>query len=253
MINTRDFLLFVVAVLFLLVSITATWAHRPASFVADSMLQANVTSGTEYSVEEEVVTVRDRQSTVDRIREKIVASTFLEEASPSVVVSEEVEEDDTTTSTDTESDLASVAPVYCSEVNSGVATLQSWPRENMSWVVSGSVRQLMVVAEDGTSFPRVNIPLYPVAYAEPTCLDSEIIGVTVGGALIFNGDAIVHANTSSDTLIGYARDGFPIYGLSSNESTDQCGGYQAYDGYRYTVDPNRSFMIGCFKAYPQSL
>jgi len=93
------------------------------------------------------------------------------------------------------------------------------------------------------------MPLSPTRRQDSQCLPSEIIGVTTEGSLMFNSDAILYHTRNQDELLGYARDGFPIYGNYKGE-TDECGGYNHAIGYRYTISDNRNYTIGCFGAQP---
>ena len=76
-------------------------------------------------------------------------------------------------------------------------------------------------------------------------MPSEVIGVTNGGVLMFNGDVNSYRKIPENALIGYARDGFPIYGVYK-EKVDECGGYDHPSGYRYTVSTQRDYIIGCY-------
>merc|ERR1719203_1561581 len=67
--------------------------------------------------------------------------------------------------------------------------------------------------------------------------------------------------TFTQELYGVALDGFPIYndrdanGASiSNSQLDDCHGYDAGDGkgYRYIVNSEFPYIIGCFKGTPLS-
>lgn len=97
----------------------------------------------------------------------------------------------------------------------------------------------------------LSLPLAPAALPVPSCVPSEVVGVTPSGILLLNSDADIWQNVASESLIGYARDGYPIYGRYDGE-VDECGGYTASTGYRYSIGSARSFMIGCFKATPQT-
>lgn len=98
----------------------------------------------------------------------------------------------------------------------------------------------------------LQLPLQPRALAAADCVPSEVVGVTVSGQLIFNQDLRPYVGYGPDDLIGYARDGYPIYG-NYDGNVDQCGGYEHPTGYRYSLTDDRSFIIGCFKAEPQTI
>lgn len=57
---------------------------------------------------------------------------------------------------------------------------------------------------------------------------------------------------ASETVVGYARDGFAIYGEGIDEELlDSCGGYDNGLGYRYHIRERELFVLGCFAAVPQ--
>ena len=73
----------------------------------------------------------------------------------------------------------------------------------------------------------------------------------MNGQLIFNGEVSAYQGRGNNELIGYARDGYPIYGLTAGE-VDACGGLETPAGYRYVVSSDRSHLLGCYKAAPQT-
>ena len=66
---------------------------------------------------------------------------------------------------------------------------------------------------------------------------------------MYNNEASFYRGFGSEYLIGYARDGFPIYGYYEG-STDACGGYEHASGYRYTVTPTNDNLLQCFSGQP---
>lgn len=76
-----------------------------------------------------------------------------------------------------------------------------------------------------------------------------------------SGSGVMVCETTTQELYGVALDGFPIYndrdanGASiSNSQLDDCHGYDAGDGkgYRYVVNSEFPYIIGCFKGTPLS-
>jgi hypothetical protein len=84
------------------------------------------------------------------------------------------------------------------------------------------------------------------------CIPSDVIGITENGYLIYNNDVALFASYGSNTLIGYALDGLPIYGPSTVE-TDECGGARVGGSYRYILNTNRDTIIACYAATPIAL
>lgn len=91
---------------------------------------------------------------------------------------------------------------------------------------------------------------------EPTpswyCLPQDVIGIALDGSLIRNQESRLYGVFGSDTLVGYALDGFPIYGRGT-EVGDDCGGIKTAGGYRYQITSERDSILSCFSGTPISL
>jgi hypothetical protein len=144
-----------------------------------------------------------------------------------------------------------------------------------------------------------NLPANPTAAAKSSCVPMGMIGVALDGVPIFNGldaggrDAVAHeiqdhcgghpqqqgvyhyhsisdclpgANTSD--LIGYANDGFGIYGPLdangkelTNADLDECHGTtspvlwdgQTVDMYHYVATRAYPYTVSCFRGTPVSV
>ncbi|MEK7462414.1 MAG: hypothetical protein AAB618_02465 [Patescibacteria group bacterium] len=81
------------------------------------------------------------------------------------------------------------------------------------------------------------------------CIPSDVIGITENGFLIHNNEVDLFAAYGSSALIGYALDGFPIYG-GSGIKVDQCGGVVVGGQYRYVLDIKRPTIIACYAGTP---
>ena len=86
-----------------------------------------------------------------------------------------------------------------------------------------------------------------------SCLPSDVIGIALDGSLIRNNEAALYTVFGGETLIGYALDGFPIYGMTPLLATDRCGGVQIDGNYRYVLQPDRPGLITCFAGAPITL
>jgi hypothetical protein len=244
MLRTRDFILFIVVVAFLLLGISSSLLRggldstvAVVDFVIPSQ-QAAVVTTTDTEL------TPDRAGIIARLKAKIADSELLSSAQPSVTPAE----DTAATTTDEPTSEGIVTTLQrCGGASDGLATAALWPTSVVTIAVGEGARVVTTETEFGLQ-SLLQLPLAPQA-SGPHCLDSEVIGVTVHGSLIFNTDAIVYDTTSEATLIGYARDGFPIYGRSSTP-TDSCGGYAHPSGYRYVLGDERPFMIGCFTGLP---
>jgi hypothetical protein len=98
----------------------------------------------------------------------------------------------------------------------------------------------------------LQLPLRSIPSAQLSCITSDVIGVAKGGSLIHNTEVGVYKIFGADTLVGYALDGFPIYGASDGK-TDVCGGKMVAGQYRYQISNKRSTIINCYASSPVSL
>jgi hypothetical protein len=83
--------------------------------------------------------------------------------------------------------------------------------------------------------------------ANPTCLPHEVVGIARDGSLIRNDEAALYGIFDDTVLIGYALDGFPIYGQTVDRPLDQCGGAMVDGSYRYYLSEERDHVLGCYR------
>ncbi len=255
MIRTRDFILFVVTLLFLAVAIVSTVAVKNAGEHPQIQQLAMHEGTSPAGASSEEITI-DRNSIIARLREKIRNSDLTIVPEPSV----EAEVVPTTT----QATATSTATLFrCVQPDDALAIVPQWPLTDVQINLKEGAR--LVYVEDEIVIPDVEpgeettqslvktllqLPVVPAKATQPYCVPSEVIGVTQRGVLMFNGDMRSYRNVPENVQIGYARDGFPIYGVYEGQ-TDECGGYEHAAGYRYTVSKNRDYVIGCFVAAPQ--
>jgi len=259
MIRTRDFLLFISIVIFLSLGISWTLLRDTASSSGGDgqvMFVSSDTETTGFAENKEL----DRQSIIERLRSKIASSDLVITPAPSVT--EETSENGVETVTT--QDGASL--MRCAEPDDALSIVPKWPINEVTIAVREGSRllyteeEVVVTASGATSSaaiettetitkPLLQLPLQPQASTEEHCVPSEVVGVSQKGLLVFNRDMRAYRNTAENTLIGYARDGFPIYGVYEGE-VDQCGGYEHETGYRYTVSAERDYIVGCFVGAP---
>ncbi len=251
--------------LFLLLGISLTVSQDRNDASGTESIQFSKATPEIIGVYEEKTT--DRPSLIARLKAAIANN-------ESVIVSEdsvnELEDDIAVGETDSTFTL-----LKCNETKDAITYARNWPREQVEVSEVEGVRliaQVEVVellptenllATSSVSSPAIppltetikmelaRLPLLPQKLSSPTCLDSEIIGVNLAGELMFNSDAIAYRSRPALELIGYARDGFPIYG-SHTGVTDECGGYEVAGQYRYSVGSDRTQFIGCYYGEPQS-
>lgn len=97
------------------------------------------------------------------------------------------------------------------------------------------------------------LPMQSLPGTNETCIDSDVIGVARDGSLIRNSEVKLYKVFGEETLIGYARDGFPIYGQTSNPSLDRCGGAVVDASYRYYISANETHILSCFSGVPVAI
>lgn len=99
----------------------------------------------------------------------------------------------------------------------------------------------------------VQLPLRTSPLATPSCIPQDVVGIATDGSLIRNNEVALYTVFGSETLVGYALDGFPIYGVSTGGSVDACGGMIAGGMYRYYLSLEREYILNCFSGTPVSL
>lgn len=265
MLRTRDFFLFIVIVLFLLIGVATTVMYENQEYVPPQELalldgKEGAEGYAEFSNE------LDRAANIERLRQKIEQSETIIELQPSV--SGEGDESDEGSAAD--SDASTEALVRCSAPDDALSIVPKWPVNEVTFGTNGLMREAFTETEvvvttleqnGSTSVPTettqeqktvlLSLPLVPAKSATSHCVPSEVVGISPRGLLIFNGDVRPYRSLSSDTLVGYARDGFPIYGAYDGE-VDACGGYEHPSGYRYTLSQERDYILGCFAGTPRS-
>jgi hypothetical protein len=142
---------------------------------------------------------------------------------------------------------------------------------------------------------QFNLPVNPQLAATPTCLGMGVIGVMKSGTVFFNAldggglDAVAHElqdncgghpqqdgqyhyhnlssciNAGGGELVGYALDGFDIYGSTdasgrvlTNADLDECHGTTSeveWDGqkvmmYHYVATAEYPYTVGCYRGTP---
>jgi len=257
MLRTRDLILFILVLFFLVTAITATVVRSTATSSVNVVAfnDADITSGLEATASEVVL---DRQSVIDRLRSKLQNST--ERIEPSASVEESPEEEVVPED--------GIGLQRCLYPDDALAMVPRWPLSGVQVKVQEGARAVFLIetavvptVSGGTASstkseevittitPLLQLPIAPQKQTVSACVPSEVVGVTSGGILMFNGDVNSYRKISEQSLIGYARDGFPIYGVYEGE-VDQCGGYEHLLGYRYTISTERDYIIGCYVGTP---
>ena len=164
------------------------------------------------------------------------------------------------------------------------------------WPMSRYAALTAIDPNPGTPAARsytFTLPAAPAVNVTPTCLPLGAIGVTTNGVIIYNAadargnDAVAHEivdahgghpaqtdyhyhfvperldrsalNDGHSGIVGYIRDGFPIYGYKGvggielrNSDLDECHGHSHGSlGYHYHATLEYPYTVGCYRGTPR--
>jgi hypothetical protein len=251
MFRTRDFLLIFITLVFLVVAIGVTLTREYFGGGGVATVTYVETTDQEYSAELDEKVPYSREDRLVEMRRKIVEGGALnilppETSEVAVAEEEEVEEEFAVSETNVQE-----CPGYTDY--SGY-----WSPQGVQIELSEGARIIYRATEQatiGTSTVArdilVQLPAYPIRVGY-SCLSSDVVGVAQDGSLIRNAEVGLYGVFGEHTLIGYALDGFPIYGVSSTK-TDACGGAVVAGEYRYILSEDRESILNCFAATPVRL
>lgn len=255
--RTRDFLVFMLTVAFLVVGIAST-ASTDIKMRNQESAVINSLQTEEEIVYQAILPESEpdtRQSRLEALREKISNLVLSTPKDPEPEV-EEIEPASEESSTEIQNDEINLCPGY-------QAINPAWSSSGLSFEIVEGARIIyrsvvinQVVGSTTTSVPSrevvLQLPLRTFPLAEKTCLGTDVVGVALDGSLIRNEEDALYKVFGDETLIGYALDGFPIYG-QSEEKTDECGGSSVNGEYRYYLSGERAGVLGCYGGVPASL
>lgn len=259
MLRTRDLVLFALVLIFLLVGIVST-TGSPREAVVSLYETVQFTTGEE-TVEVGVDTLFDRQANIADLRAKLADGAGVAAAGEPVFTSVDTptSSEEQTVSVVSEERMVAACPVQVQYANFigtwDVADIEE--RIGVRSYLSVTTEEVTVgssTRSETSTRVRLQLPLAPQPVTDARCIDDEIIGVSLDGSLIRNTDVARFSAFTSGIQIGYARDGFPIFGGITDESElDACGGYDAGDGYAYYLRTDEPFVLACYRATPQPL
>lgn len=257
MIRTRNFLLYVLALVFLVSSIGYMVSRDIAAAYRSNASQVAFVASEPVAVDVVATnTVADREAYIAQMKEKLARGEGIIEGAPVVL-----------TSVDTVPPPVHSAPVtdrsvlWCGAPESLDSVVSSWQAseidirtaEGARIVTSGSFDTSADSGEMAIPDVLMQLPMRYSRAAYDSCLTHDIVGIALDGSLIENDDAGRYQGTGATSLIGYALDGFPIYGPTSPETPlDACGGADTGSGYEYHIRSDEDFVLGCFAASPAS-
>ncbi len=252
-IRTKDFMLFLLALSFLLIG----GVSLSQSSNGNTNQEAALIYGLQDASDDEVIYQAvlpesepdERPSRLQALQGKIAQLFANEEQSEDVSETENIPEPETVMPSDDGEVL--LCPNYAT------ANIL-WDSANIKFVVTEGARILYrelsgQTSNDISSSTILQLPINTFQSDISTCLNNDIVGIALEGSLMRNGEDKIYKIFGSETLLGYALDGFPIYGLNNNINTDSCGGTTLDGSYRYYLKDNRAGLIGCFSGSPISL
>lgn len=259
MIRTRDYVLGLSIVVFLLVGIGVTLLKQGYDFgtdlsatvfvasPSDAPTSASVSSEVEMSREERIASLRKKIAALGTLGNEPESTEVVADNATSTSVSDVAVVDIA------EDRCASYAPFSGIWNSKGVVVEEVEGarivyKETATPSVASGTAALPPAAK--TLLLQLSVKSLPPATA--SCIPSDVIGITKHGSLIRNHEIAAYKTYDSNTLIGYALDGFPIYGASQTK-TDTCGGVAMGGQYRYYIHPERSTILSCFAGKPASL
>lgn len=265
MFRTRDFVLIFVSVVFLLVGIGTTLLHRGhPSVPVDKDLGLATTALEDIPVIVQEPPQLSRTERLEEMRRKIAEHTDPIVTTPDPFVEPAVSQEPSMVSAVTAAEPETTAELLLCP---GYAPYTGvWSPQGISVEMVEGARVYYRTSEPtavsrpgATSTPPevvrtvvLQLPLSPSITALPGCVPSDVVGIAQDGSLIRNGEIGLYSVFGAGTLIGYALDGFPIYGVSA-ATTDMCGGIMEAGQYRYYLSDDRDTVLNCFSATPARL
>lgn len=266
MIRSRDLLIFVGILFILGIGIVCTIALDSKSVFykgLPDLLQLSDNATTSFEASADVKNI-SREDTIARLREELAKNDTV--ITPSASVEEVVS---ISTDTETDENVSAVTLQRCGGADTTLSYTKTWPLTDVFVIVKDGTRTVVHISPQEQSGVDITatttqatstkvvidtlltMRAFPVVMGNTSCVDGEAIGVTTEGSLLFNTDAGSYKTLGENELVGYARDGFPIYGTYTGD-TDTCGGYLHPAGYRYTLQPERNFILGCYAGTPST-
>jgi hypothetical protein len=257
MFRTRDFVLLLSVIAFMVVGISGTilqaWGSSTdtvPSMTSEFAATQLATDPAEMSAVIPDDAPATRAATIERLRQKVAQAdlSFTVPADGATKVENEEDGDgdvgNATTSSDTLADSDTLLPRLC---NNYAAYTGFWDARDRTLVASAG--QVQVLNPDAAVV--LNIPALQAA-GPVRCLESNVAGIANDASLIRNSEYALYSIFPSDVQIGYTLDGFPLYGLGVG-AVDECGGRTVAGQYRYELSPNQQSVVQCRRGIPVSL
>ncbi|MFM2424447.1 MAG: hypothetical protein RLZZ70_838 [Candidatus Parcubacteria bacterium] len=257
MLRTRDFVLLLLTVAFLVLVGFVGFTQAPHTSVA-TYFNPDPTESVEFSAEVPAVT-DTRAEKLASLRAKLAERSIIRSDEPEIT---QPEVTTATSSPDTEEAPIVATVQQCAAYRSlAIAwSPQSIIAEDREGMRVYFERGLPTGELDAFGQPlptpelvRARIPQRTWPLANTSCLPTDVIGIGTDGSLMRNNELALYTVFGGDTLVGYALDGFPIYGQTPGVIVDACGGAMVAGQYRYLLDADRPGLINCFAGVPATI
>ncbi len=241
MIRTRDFLLFALAFVFLLAGISSTillgsWRTGQEKTATVIFASGEIPTGAEA-----IFNTTDYEDNAARLRGQLRAGSGDIDAGDPVFTSV----DQLLAASVGDSTVSNRSIQWCGSRHNDSSILSRWPKDISINTIEGA----RLFVSNGET--KLQLPTNPLQLGSPACIGGVVVGVTVTGALIRNDEAFRYVAMSENQIVGWALDGFPIYGANPDSSgLDHCGGSSGHGSYRYYLRANEDFVLGCFVGQP---
>lgn len=195
----------------------------------------------------------DRESYIAAMKEKLARGAGKIPGAPVILTSV----DEPEPPADTGTPVGDRSVQWCTTPQEPGGVIANWNPSSVSiQTVEGAHIVIDTSVSDGEETAAaagllIQLPTRPSRFASDTCLGHEVVGIALDGSLIRNDEAWRFSAAGGGALLGYALDGFPIYGpVGAEVPLDSCGGADTGSGYQYHVRTDEDFILGCFAGTP---
>lgn len=274
--RTRDLFLVGVIILFFVMAIGVTWWQQQGQFAqVTPQTLALALDSIESVGSTTVVLVNAREAArperLAKMREAVASELGTIPSVPETASSPLPTDEVTDTNSDSgelqqeevvvDQNIATQSGVY--RCNNYRVAGPAWSASGIRFQESEGVRVVyreITMPDVGTSTEPlqtrevlVQLPLRSLPLPTPSCLPTEVVGIAQDGSLIKTSEFALYGVFGQETIVGYALDGFPIYGTNPSVVTDQCGGVVEAGQYRYYLSAERENLLNCFAGVPVKL
>jgi hypothetical protein len=258
MIRTRDLILYLLVLAFILLAALHTGLAGRAVGEINRILFL-----PESAVGELVAFAPNTTSGADRmeeLRRRLAAGDgFIAEAPPEFISVDQRARAEQA-ATNSEALLGDRVVQWCSGPVASPA-LATWPMRGVFEMVEG--QRIFTVAETetvtvGTTTETIatnrtafSLPVRTVRSTFDTCLPDTLIGVSPNGLPLLNETASAFVGYGASAVVGYTRDGFTVYGpVPDSSALDTCGGQYVNGVYQYHIRASEPFILSCYAGVP---